>query len=95
VASPIISSNQRLRILIMRGTGYQSASLLDLAIADYRQAVQLSPSKEALLGLAHSYQHKADHDKAVATMNDYVSYYRDDPEGYHARQHSRRTARFR
>jgi lipoprotein NlpI len=42
----------------MRGTGYQSASLLDLAIVDYRQAVQLSPSKEALLGLAHSYQHK-------------------------------------
>jgi hypothetical protein len=42
----------------MRGAWYQSASLLDLAIVDYRQAVQLSSSKEALLGLAHSYQHK-------------------------------------
>ncbi len=85
LASPTISSNERLRILLMRGTWYQSASLLDLAIADYRQAVQLSPSKEALLGLAHSYQQKADLDNAVATMNNYISYYQDDPDGYHAR----------
>ena len=85
LSAPNLKEADRLKILQMRGIWYQSASQYDLAIGDYLQVVQRSRSKEALLGLAHAYQFKGDLDKALATMNEYVSFHRDDPEGYHAR----------
>ncbi|MGD9922599.1 MAG: caspase family protein [Pseudorhodoplanes sp.] len=85
LASPAIKHDERTRVLIMRGTWYLSASQADAAIADFREAAQQSPTRDALFGLAEAYRNKGDFDKAIAALSDYISSHRDDPDGYHNR----------
>jgi tetratricopeptide (TPR) repeat protein len=85
LASPAIKNDDRVRVLIMRGTWYLSASQPDPAIADFREAAQQSPTRDALFGLAQAYETKGDFDKAIATISDYISAHRNDADGYHTR----------
>ena len=85
LASPAVKNDERVKVLVMRGTWYMSASQPDPAIADFREAAQQSPTRDALFGLAEAYRTKGDFDKAIAAISDYVAAHRDDPEGYHIR----------
>lgn len=85
LASPAVKSDERVRVLVMRGIWYQASEQYDLAISDLSEAVRLNATKDGLIALAQAYEAKGDLDKAVATISDYISGYRDDVDGYHVR----------
>ncbi len=74
---------------MLRGMAWRETDKLSRSLEDFDHAVELAPTMETYFQRAVTYQSLGEHPKAVADLNQVVSFVPSSPMGYRARARSR------